>query len=357
MRDSDPIRDDRQRLEVTPSRAAFRGRRVTEGLAPMGLFLLVCAMGTFANGDDVKATRQLIDRTPDHIPATYLLSTDDEITIHSLQAKEISDKPFRVDQAGDVNLPMLGRIHVAGSNANQAETLIHDKLKTFYVDPDVAIDITARHTEPASVIGAVGAPGTHQIQGRVTLLDLLSQAGGVRTDAGAVIKITRQGAYGPIPHPSAHHVDPDSSVAEISLRNLLDVRDPTDNITILPHDVVSIPPAEIVYVVGNVKHAGGFPLGGKTDVSVLQALALAEGLDRFAAPRSARILRRGNGTAADRQDITLDVQRILDGKSEDISLHPNDVLFIPNSRSKTIAFRTIEAAIQLGIGMGMAGRY
>jgi polysaccharide export outer membrane protein len=125
----------------------------------------------------------------------------------------------------------------------------------------------------------------------------------------------------------------------------------------MPHDVVSVPPAQIVYVIGNVKHAGGFSLAGKGDVSVLQALALAERLDPRAAPRNARILRRGYGTEAERKEITLDVQKILEGKADDISLNPNDVLFIPNSKAKTVTYRSIEAALQLAIGMGMAGRF
>ncbi len=251
---------------------------------------------------------------------------------------------------------MLGRVSLAGVTAREAEAEIREKLEKFYVDPDVAVDVTVRHAEPASVIGAVGTPGAQQVRGQVTLLNIHALAGGVRGDAGPVVRITRQHSYGPIPHPSAHDAGPDTSVAEINLRNLLDVQDPTDNIVIKAHDIISVPPAQIVYVVGNVKHAGGFPLGGKTDISVLQAIALAEGMDARAAPRQAQILRRGADTEAQRK-IPVDVRKIMEGKAEDIPLRPNDILFIPNSAAKSVSARSIEAALQLAIGLAMVGRF
>ena len=119
---------------------------------------------------------------------------------------------------------------------------------------------------------------------------------------------------------------------------------------IQPHDVISVPPAQLVYVVGNVKRAGGFALGGRPTLTVIQALALAEGLDPRAAPERARILRRGSGSD---QQITVDMKKILAGKAEDVVLRPNDILFVPNSAMKTITTRSIEAAIQIGAGLAI----
>jgi polysaccharide export outer membrane protein len=188
----------------------------------------------------------------------------------------------------------------------------------------------------------------------MTLLEVLSSAGGVRTDAGPVVKITREKEFGPIPYETARQSASGASVADINLRSLMDERNPTENLLVKPHDVISVPLAELVYVVGNVKHAGGFALGGKPNLSVLQALSLAEGLDARAAPKNARILRRSaTGETDTEQQTPINLQAILAGKEKDVTLHPNDILFIPNSAAKSVAARTIEAAIQIAAGVAI----
>jgi polysaccharide export outer membrane protein len=190
----------------------------------------------------------------------------------------------------------------------------------------------------------------HQLKGPTTLLEALSSAGGVRGDAGRVAILTRQKAWGAIPHPDAHQIASGDDVVEIDLKSLMESRKPADNILVKPHDVISVPPAEVVYVIGNVKKAGGFALGGKPSLSVLQALALAEGLDARAAATRARILRAGQPAT---EQIPVDVKKILEGKAEDLVLRPNDILFIPNNAMKSVTMRTIEAAIQIGTGIAI----
>jgi polysaccharide export outer membrane protein len=280
--------------------------------------------------------------------AAYILGRNDEITARSLQMKDIADKVFRLDQEGYVNFPLIGRIQLSNLSTTQAEALLNSKLKTYYVEPDLQLSVSAFRTEPVSVIGAVGTPGIHEMKGRTTLLDALSLAGGVRGDAGPVVVITRDEAHGPIPGPNAHTKFSGESVAEVDLRSLLDARDPAQNILIQPHDVISIPPAETVYVVGNVKRPGGFPLSGKSSLSVLQAVSLAEGFDPRAQPERARILRRGTQA---QQQIAVDLKKILNGKSEDVILQSNDILYVPSSTTKVITTRAIETAVQIGSGL------
>lgn len=314
-------------------------------------YMRVCvAVSLFASniaGQNI-ASRNNGQRAPaavEDVGARYTLSPDDEITIRSLLVKEIMDKSFRVERTGEVNVPLLGRVQVGGRTVEEAERLLITKLKQFYVEPDIAVVIAALHAEPVSVIGAVGTPGIHQLRGRTTLLTVLSAAGGVRTDAGPVVTITRQRAYGTIP--GARRTADGDSVAEIALKTLLEARDPDDNIELKPHDLISIPVAEVVYVVGNVKRAGGFSLGGKPALTVLQALSLAEGLDNLASPKRARILRKGKNKT-ERTEVLVNVQRIMGGKADDILLQPNDILFIPSSTAKVVSARSINAAIQLG---------
>jgi polysaccharide export outer membrane protein len=119
---------------------------------------------------------------------------------------------------------------------------------------------------------------------------------------------------------------------------------------VLPGDVITVPRAKLVYVIGEVHKAGGFVLRERQSISVLQALSMAEGLTQTAGSKNAKILRPVEGT--DRKDeIAVNVHDILAGKSPDLSLLPNDVLFIPTSASKSAALRGIETAIQMGTGV------
>lgn len=292
-------------------------------------------------------------------PKNYVIHPEDEITIRSLEVKELADKAFRVDSNGEVNFPLLGHLHLAGLTTSGVETDLTNKLKTYYHDPDIAVSITAFHDEPVSILGAVGTPGVHSIHGQTTLLDVLSASGGVRGDAGGLVKVSRDSSlYGAIPYPTAHPVGAKTSLVELDLKSLMNGSNAAENITIQPHDVVSVPPAELVYVIGNVKKAGGIPLGGKPDLTVLQAISLAEGLDKAAAANKTRILRRESDTAPNtaRLDIPVDLAAMLKGKAPDVLLRPNDILYVPSSTSKIVTQRTIEAAIAVTTGMLILGR-
>jgi len=286
-------------------------------------------------------------RLPD-TTAIYVLHPDDEIVVHSLEAKEASEKTFRLDQKGEVNVPLVGIVHLGGQTIREAETQLSVAYKKFYLHPDIAISMGALHTEPVSVLGSVGTPGVYQLKGQTHLLEALSAAGGVREDALQTVIITRQEAYGRIPHPDARQKLTGESIVEINLKELTESQNVTENFLMEPHDVVSIPPAQLVYVLGHVKKSGGFVLGGKPELSVLQALALAEGFDPQASPARAQILRRGGNKE---QQIAVNMKKILAGKDEDLILHPNDILYIPSSTMKTVTTRTIETAISVGTGI------
>jgi polysaccharide biosynthesis/export protein len=93
----------------------------------------------------------------------------------------------------------------------------------------------------------------------------------------------------------------------------------------------------VIYVVGDVRRPGGFPLNRGEPVSVLQAVALAEGLQPTAAKDRARIIRHASGNSRDRQEVAVDLNELLDGRAVDPPLRPGDVLFVPNSRTRSMA--------------------
>ncbi len=311
----------------------------------IGTLLCLAVAGALA------AAPQTAPTPPELIHSSYVLGPDDQLLIRALDAEEISEKPVRVDMSGYIRLPLAGRLHASGLTIEQLEDQLNARLKTYIKEPQVAVTVTEFRSQPVSVIGAVKQPGVHQIEGRKTLIEMLSLAGGIEQDAGHSIKITRRAEYGRIPLPTAiEDATGQFSVAEVDLSSVIEARNPQENLLIMPYDVISVPRAEMIYVIGQVKKAGGFVLRERESLSVLQALSLAEGLDRVSAPQAAKILRQTPG-APQRTEIAVNVKKILQGQANDVPMQPQDILFIPTSAARNAGLRAVEAAIQIGTGV------
>ncbi|MBV9301579.1 MAG: polysaccharide biosynthesis/export family protein [Acidobacteriaceae bacterium] len=289
--------------------------------------------------------------------ANYILGPEDQITLFVSDVDEINNKVLRVDMKGDINVPLAGRIHAAGLSADGLQTEIESRLKKFLQDPDVVVNVTEYRSQPISVLGAVQKPGVYQLEGRKTLYEVLSLGGGLTPDAGDTVKITRALEWGPIPLPGAKQDSSgEFSIASVSVRSIMDASNAAENIMIKPEDVISVPKADLVYCVGSVHKPGGFVLGQNESLSALQVLALAEGLDKGAAPDRAKILRAVPGEST-RSEIEVNLKKLMAGKGQDLPLKAQDILFIPNSAAKSAASRTAEAAIQIATGVAIYGRY
>ena len=284
-------------------------------------------------------------------PSEYVLGPDDQIKVWALGVDEITDKPLRLDPAGDVDLPLVGKVHAGGLTVDQLKEALTQRFSKDLLDPKVSVQIVEFGSQPVSVMGAVNKPGIHQLNGRKTLMEVLSLAEGLRQDAGPRVNISRKIEYGPIPLSNARP-DPTGqfSVAEVPVKGLLAGASPADNILISPHDVVTVPIAESVYVMGAVKKPGEVALKENPSISVLQALASAEGYGETPAPQNARIVRLVPGTS-DRKEIPVDLTKIQNGKAEDIGMRPNDILVVPPSGPKRVVSRVVEAAIQTATGV------
>lgn len=287
-------------------------------------------------------------------PAQYVIGSQDLITVRVADIDEFNAQnagSIRVDPRGEIKLPLAGRMKVAGRTVEQVETAIAANLSAVLLNPEVTVTVTEFGSRPVSVLGAVKNPGVHQISGRKTLFEVLSLAGGLGSDAGNAIKITRRVDAGPLPLPGAtREPDGDFFVAALNVRAVMEARDPAANIDVLPNDVITVPKAELVYVIGAVKRSGGFVLNEREQMSALQALSLAEGLDRVASAKTARILRQSEGLTA-RTEIAIDLRKVLEGGAEDVALRANDILFVPVSKAKSVTVRSLEAAIQMGTGL------
>lgn len=288
--------------------------------------------------------------------AGYILGPGDQVTVRVVNFEEINDKPIPVDLSGSIHLPMVGRVPIAGLTVEQVAAEISRRLEVYVKRPDVSVSVAEFRSQPVSVIGAVKNPGVQQVQGQKTLIEMLSMAGGIdNVTAGSTLRITRRLEWGAIPLPGAK-IDPTKqfSVAQMSVKSLLEAKNPEENILVKPYDVISVPRGETVYVIGEVGKAGSFLLNDSEQVTVLQALSMAGGATKMAQPQHARVLRQAPGQSS-RSEIAVDLNKILDGKLPDVPMQANDILFVPNSIPKRAAIRALEAAIQMGTGLAWRG--
>src|SRR5437899_3475346 len=170
-----------------------------------------------------------------NVKSSYILGPNDQITVHALDAEEISDKPYRISAAGDVTFPMIGKVKAAGLTVEELQSALVKALQEFIRQPKVAVSVTEFHSQPVSVIGAVTNPGVLQLQGNKNLIEILSMVGGVRNDAGSSINITRKKEWGLLPLHDAK-MDPTGqfSTVEVKLKDVLGARNPEQNILIRP---------------------------------------------------------------------------------------------------------------------------
>jgi polysaccharide export outer membrane protein len=280
----------------------------------------------------------------------YILGPQDAVLIKVLNEEELGTLPYPIDLRGKINVPRVGRIQAAGATVEQLEGILTERFKEYLQDPVVTVTIAEFRSQRISVLGQVATPGIHQIQGDKTLFEAISEAGGLKPDAGNTVKITRRMDWGAIPLPGAiTDASGQYSVGEVSIRSVMEAKNPSDNIQVKPNDVITVPKADLIYVIGSVKKAGGFVLSERADMSVLQALSLAEGLDRTAYAAKSTIL-RGGADSPSHAEIAVNVKSILEGKAPDVRLLANDILFIPNSAAKSVSMRALEAIIQAGTG-------
>ena len=264
------------------------------------------------------------------------IGAGDLLSISVYGAPEMS-RTARVSQEGSIRLPMVKKpIEARGTTPGELEQGVADALSQagLLVDPSVVVTIAEYATRPIRVMGAVRHPLTFDATGPVTLLEALSRAEGLSGDAGADILVTRAG--------------PDSAplTERISLKALTETADPAANVILKGGEEVRVPEAGRVFVVGNVKKPGAFPAGEGTGISVLKALALAEGLTPFST-KLAYIYRPGEGG---KREIEVALRKILERKAPDVVLAAGDIFYIPDNRGGRVTANVIEKAVAFAAG-------
>lgn len=318
-----------------------RGGRVTLTIGVLALSFVCIECFSAQDGQGTRAENER--------PSNYIIGPGDEISIRVLDSSEIPDKPMRVDPNGEIAMPLIGRIRAAGRSVEAFESDITTRLRKYIISPQVSVNVTDFGSQPVSVLGAVTSPGVYQLSGTKPLAQVIALAKGLTPDAGGRIRIASHRGSPPTPE-GATVESRTPGVTEVLVDDLLSSSGNVGSILIHPYDVITVPKARLVYVIGEVHKPGAHILSNRESISVLEAISLAEGILPTASPQRAKLLRKDAKTAQ-RSETPLDLKRILAGRGENVILQPDDILLVPSSAVRAVGLRTVEAAIQLGTGI------
>ncbi len=249
----------------------------------------------------------------------YQIGAKDLLEISVFEVPELNIT-VRVSENGMVTLPLLGEIKAEGLNRAELEKEIAVRLEKNYLkNAQVTIFIKEFQSKKISVMGAVKDPGTHDLIGRQSLLQIISMAGGLSEQASDTVVIFRQFKNGP------------SQSLVIRLDDLLLKANPKYNIPIFPGDIINVPGSQFldIYVFGQVKNPGAVRMKkGSDEVTLLRAIAQAGGFSDRARRGKVMITRTVDGAE---KKINVDVKDILNGGRKDFVLQAFDVIFVPES--------------------------
>jgi polysaccharide export outer membrane protein len=318
-------------------------------------------------------------------PTDYVIGPGDLVNVQVFDVPEMS-RELRVSQTGTIGIPLVPvRLHVAGLTEIQTERKISEVLESngLIAHPEVSVTVKEKKSRPITIVGAVAHPQVYEADRQVTLIDVLAQAGGIMPDAADHVIVTRpqrdelQDAAQPqsdsaadsSPFSAASDATPGSAAKStagsteppqiapslvntitVNLGQILEAGDMGNNVVILPGDVVTVPHAGIVYVLGAVSKPGGYTVANdRAQLSTLKVLSLAGGLDKTAKSDRAVIVRKD--ATGQQQQVDVDLKKIMKLESEDVQLRPSDILYIPRSAGKQAAIRAAEIVTAVGTGV------
>jgi polysaccharide biosynthesis/export protein len=242
----------------------------------------------------------------------------------------------RVSGQGEIYLPLVNKLHVAGLNIEGAQSAIETALRegNFVNAPHVNISVAA-YANAVVVMGEVARPGSYPLLGSGKLFDVLSAAGGTTPTAGRVITISHENG---------------------TRENVTLGKDPADtmaaNVPLSQGDTVEVPKAGVVYVVGEVFNPAGIVMDQQIQYTVLKVVAMAHGPTRNAKLSKARIVRQVNGGT---QEIPIPLDKIVLSKAPDVPLMAEDIVFIPNNTAREMAGKVTQTAVALASGVIIVG--
>jgi len=251
----------------------------------------------------------------------------DLLDVEVFNTPELSGK-LRVDQQGQVTLPLGGDVPVQGLTVAQAARVIQDALvsKNLMLQPTVMVNILEYATEGVTVLGEVKSPGIYTLLGPHSLYDALASAGGATSSEGATIAITHAGQSD---HPHIVNVTTPNYSAE------------QKSTIIEPGDTIVVSRADLVYIVGDTVRSGAFYIQNGQPLTVLELVSLAQGVNRTAAMSHAALIRpTPEGGAI---TIPMNLNKIMRNEEKNLAVLAGDVLVVPRSGWKTFGFTALPA--------------
>ena len=337
-------------------------------------------------------------------PHDYVIGPGDLLEIYVFDVAELS-RQVRVSQTGTIGLPLVPvRLHVAGLTELQVGQKVAEVLEAngLVTRADVTVSVKEHKSKPITIVGAVPHPMVYEADRAVTLLEALAEAGGVSSDAGDTVIVSRpvQEAtpdaaeppeFGPEQVParqattgeaqtshdagsagsqnaaprqrnsaaiaasnSSAQADPPllANTITVNLNELMESGDTKNNIALQAGDIVTVPHSGVVYVLGAVNRAGGFVLSNdRAQLTTLKILALAGGMTRTAKSDKAVIVRKDS--QGQQHEVYVDLKKVLNRKAEDLQLQPSDILYVPESGSKHALLRAAELGLALGSAVAL----
>jgi polysaccharide export outer membrane protein len=281
---------------------------------------------------------QAVEPGSANLPA-QTLGANDLVAISVYDSPEFT-RTVRISSEGLIQLPMLKRrIKAEGLLPSELEVALAGALRAeeLIVDPVVTLTVVEYHSRPISVAGAVKTPLTFQSVGKTTLLDAITRAGGLTPTAGPEILVSKA---------QRNSEGTTTLVQRIPVKGLIDAADPELNIPLVGDEEIRVPEVGKIFIVGNVKKPGAYALQDGTETTVLQILALAEGLAPYS-NKLAYIYRR-EGFSGSKHEIPIELSKIMDRKSPDVPLLADDILYVPDNKGRRATMTALEKVIGFG---------
>jgi len=249
----------------------------------------------------------------------YVIGSEDLLEISVFEQPDLG-RTVRVSGDGTISVPLLGVIPVNGLTTKEAEGKLRDLLGDKYLtNPQVSVFVKEAKSKKVSVVGAVSKPGTVEMLGQRTLLEAISEAGGLTQQAGKDLYVLR----------------PDSSGAttriDVDLDDLMINGNPELNIPILAGDVINIPIDRLlhVYVDGAVRKPGEVEYKNSRPLNLLQAIAAAGGLSERASQKGIVLIR--NHPDGSQEILKIDLKAVRKGKEPNMGLENGDSIYVPET--------------------------
>ena len=289
-------------------------------------------------------TDEFLPNKPSNTPTSsaggeYRIGRDDLIDVSVFGAPEMNSSG-RVSASGAISLPLVGLVDAVGKTPQELAKGIEDVLKQQYLnDPHVTVFVREYASQPVSIVGAVRVPGIYQIKGQKFLLDMLATAQGLDQGmAGKSIQVIRRKGDSAA----------DAETITISSEDLFQNGKTELNIPIQAGDTINVLRAASIFIVGEVVQPGEVSLTQGKNLTAGTAIALGRGFTREAKRSECKIIRIHSD--ATKEEIPVNVAKILDGSLNDVPLLPNDILFVPSNKVKTGLMKTLDTTIAVVSG-------